>query len=241
MGHRRGNPGLRIRGGKKAQYRRADRHRPGARHHLDRAIALERGYAKRNPAQGIKGPRQPRLLPPRALAVEQVRAIFDNCADTRDELVVSLMVQEGLRCMEVAGLQLGDVDAIGRRMRVVGKGGHERVLWITEETLTLLKAYLHDDHPGTAGPLVRSKRDSHRGISPSQVSRLVHRRMVQAGVPESAHSLRHTAASDMLEHGAHVRTVQAALGHGSLAVTERYLRWLVGELREAMDGRSYRD
>lgn len=54
------------------------------------------------------------------------------------------------------------------------------------------------------------------------------------------HALRHTAATDMLRGGAHVRDVQRALGHVELSSTQRYLPWLVGDLREAMGGRQYR-
>lgn len=63
--------------------------------------------------------------------------------------------------------------------------------------------------------------------------------MHEAGVTESPHALRHTAASDVLRAGAHLRDVQAMLGHSSLSTTERYLPLLVGDLREAMDGRRY--
>jgi len=64
--------------------------------------------------------------------------------------------------------------------------------------------------------------------------------MREAGVNESAHALRHSMATDVLRGGAHVRTVQAALGHRHLKATERYLPLVVGDLREAMGGRRYR-
>lgn len=68
---------------------------------------------------------------------------------------------------------------------------------------------------------------------------MVSRWFKASGSPASAHALRHTAATDMLRAGAHLRDVQAALGHVSLATTQRYLPWIVGDLREAMGGRTY--
>lgn len=60
-----------------------------------------------------------------------------------------------------------------------------------------------------------------------------------AGDGRSAHSLRHTMAGDMLRHGAHLRDVQAALGHRSIVATERYLPLVVEGLAGAMSGRRY--
>ncbi len=77
------------------------------------------------------------------------------------------------------------------------------------------------------------------GISAHYVSRLVSKWMHAAGVNASGHALRHTAATDMLRDGAHGRDVQNALGHASLATTQRYMPWLVGDLRTAMEGRTY--
>lgn len=197
-----------------------------------------RGDLRANPAAAVAGPRQPRQVPPRGLSLEQVGAVFVACPDARAELVICLMVQEGLRCCEVSRLQVGDIDARRRTVLIHGKGGHERVLPVSDETWEALGHYLAE-YPATAGPLVRSYRRPRQSLTAHYLSIVVGRIMGEAGVAESAHGLRHTAASDMLEHGAHVRTVQTALGHRSLATTQRYLQWVVGDLREAMGGRRY--
>lgn len=200
---------------------------------------VEHGYLSRNPAAFIPAPRQPRNLPPRALAAEQVHAVYRQCPDPRAELIVTLMVQEGLRAGEVATLEVGDVDLTRRTLRVTGKGGHQRALALSDESASVARRYI-DDNRLTAGPLVRSLLDPYRGILPETVSKAVGRVMRDASVRESGHALRHTAASDMLEHGCHVRTLQTILGHRSLSTTERYLRATVGDIRDAMGGRSYR-
>lgn len=191
-----------------------------------------------DPTMGIDGPRMPRYVP-RGLRHQAVAATLDACPDTRARLIVLLMCQEGLRCCEVANLELGDMDFEDRLILVRGKGGHQRVLPVSDETWNAVLEYLAE-HPANAGHLVRSYNDPHCGIDASYVSTLVSGWMRDADVPGTAHSLRHTAASDMLRSGAHLRDVQAALGHQSLQTTQRYLPWVVGDLRRAMSGRRYR-
>ncbi len=200
---------------------------------------VDHRYLRSNPADGIAPARQPRSLPPRALSTDQLAAIYRACPNLRADLIVTLMVQEGLRCGGVAALQVGDIDLQGRTLTVVEKGDEERALPITDEAAGVLRRYLAENRL-TAGPLIRSERDPQRGIAPGSVSRLVGQVMREAGVAESSHALRHTAASDMLERGVNVRTVQHILGHRSLQTTQRYLRRYVGDLSDAINGRTYR-
>lgn len=198
---------------------------------------VKRGHIKADPTLDVASPRQPRYLP-RGLQLPKVAAAFAAAPDTRAALILSLMVQEGLRCCEVAELQHGDIDLAERLVLIRGKGGHERVLPVTAETWRAINAYL-TEHPSKVGPLIRSFSRPGRGIGAQHISVLVSEWMHEADVAATAHALRHTAATDMLRAGAHVRDVQHALGHQSLATTQKYLPWIVGDLREAMDGRRY--
>jgi len=207
------------------------------------AWAVEEGYLDRDPVARIKGPPQPRLVP-RALRSTDVRALLGACGDPRTELVVLLMLQEGLRRKEVAGLAFGDIDLEESLALVRGKANHERVVPLSGETLAALHRYL-EERPATAGPLVRSYHDDRSGLAPVTIGRMVSAAMWAAGVKRfaydgrSAHACRHTMATDMLRKGANLRDVQVALGHASLAATQRYLAWAVGDLRTAMGGRTY--
>lgn len=198
---------------------------------------LRSGLISADPTLSVDGPRMPRYVP-RGLRLQAVAATLNACPDTRARLIVLLMCQEGLRCCEVARLELGDMDFDERLILVRGKGDHQRVLPVSDETWAAVLEYLAE-HPANAGHLIRSYNDPHAGIDASYVSTLVSGWMSDAGVPGTAHSLRHTAASDMLRSGAHLRDVQAALGHASLQTTQRYLPWIVGDLRTAMSGRRY--
>ena len=198
---------------------------------------VKRGHLKADPTLDIASPRQPRYLP-RGLQLLKVTAAFAGAPDARAALILSLMVQEGLRCCEVAELQHGDIDLAERLVLIRGKGGHERALPITAETWRAIHAYLAE-HPASVGPLIRSYSRPHRGIGAQHISVLVSQWLHGADVAATAHALRHTAATDMLRAGAHVRDVQHALGHQSRATTQKYLPWIVGDLREAMEGRRY--
>jgi site-specific recombinase XerC len=117
-------------------------------------------------------------------------------------------------------------------LRVRGKADHERELPVPTDVALLLHAHLGGrDH----GPLL--------GMGAALISRRVSGWMDAAGLKArpydgvSAHALRHTMASDMLDRCGNVRTVQAALGHQSLATTQRYLRPAsLEQLRAAMGG-----
>lgn len=198
---------------------------------------IRRGHLTADPTADLRAPRQPRLLP-RGLAFEDVQAVMAEAADSRGRLILLLMVQEGLRCCEVAWLEVGDINIGERLMAIRGKGGHERVLPISEETWAALGAY-RGEIGHRAGPLVRSISVPHRGITPRRISTMVGAWLRDAGINATAHALRHTAATDMLRAGAHLRDVQAALGHTNLSTTQRYLPWIVGDLRTAMGGRRY--
>lgn len=205
--------------------------------------AVEHGHMRTDPTNGVKGPRQPRRLP-RGLRLAEVQAILTHAADPRARLIVLLMVQEGLRRKEVAGLALGDIDMAERTMLIVGKGDHERVLPISGETWAALVTYLATGRV-VAGPVIRSLRDGRSAIQPGMVGRIVSATMLAAGVKQraydgrSGHSCRHTAATDSLRAGAHVRDVQKMLGHVSLTSTQVYLPLVVHDLRAAMGGRAY--
>jgi integrase/recombinase XerC len=205
---------------------------------------IVKGHARRNPAAEVDAPKQPRTIP-RALPHDHVARVLEHCPDARGRLIVTLMVQEGLRCCSVSRLSVGDVDLTNGTLRVIGKGHHEQILPISDETREALTEYL-GEHPASAGPLVRSYRQCHRALNADTISKMVAEWMWTAGIKRtardgvSAHACRHTAATDMLRAGAHLRDVQAALGHRSIKNTEIYLPHVVDGLAVAMAGRRYK-
>jgi len=195
-------------------------------------IWLERhGHIASNPLAGVKAPR---VVPPvpRGLPAEAVSRLVRSAPDARARFVLVWMAQLGLRCCEVSRLELADIDLEGRSVRITGKGGWERVLPVVEEAWSALAGYL--TVRGTKpGRLVN--------VTPNHLSRLVSRWMAEAGVPGTAHNLRHSMATSLLrERGADIKDVQAALGHQALTSTAVYLPFSdVERLRAVMEGRWY--
>jgi site-specific recombinase XerD len=197
-----------------------------------------------DPTEGLPRVREPRRVP-RARPASDVAKILAAAPSARDRLIVWLMVELGLRAVEVARLEYADFDPAAGTMFVKGKGAHERVLPVPAVVAAAIATY---DRPlgASPGPLLCAKHCSH-GLTAGTVARVVNGLMRQTGVKRcggdgiSAHSLRHTAASDVLDRCGDVRLVQHMLGHASLATTQIYLRRAsLQQLRDAMEGRDYR-
>ena len=166
---------------------------------------------------------------PRNLSAGRMARLQMVLPDERAQLIVLLMFELGLRCVEVARLTVADWDSCAAELRLVGKGGHVR----DGQVLDDLAAMLERRCAGRSGLIV--------GVSAGRISVLVSRWMGQAGIKGgrydgiSDHELRHTAASNLLDGCGNVRLVQEFLGHASLATTERYLRrHTKSEMRAAM-------
>lgn len=206
----------------------------------------EEGHLVGDPMKGMDPPKKP-VAVPRALQQWQVEKLMVSLPDKRAECIVQLMVQQGLRCAEVATLELGLIDFTERSMIVTGKGQKQRMLPIFDEPFAAIQAYRAElTGNDRTGFLIRNERDPYKPISAGWVSGQVSQWMRDAGIKDhagdgvAAHSLRHTAATDMLRGGANLRAVQLFLGHSSLATTERYLKVSMTDLRKAGEGRRYR-
>ena len=195
--------------------------------------AAAEGLLALDPTAGAARVREPRratrAMPPASIA--RLRLVLP---DRRAELIVALMFHMGLRCVEVARLRPADYDLAGAEMVVTGKFSDQRPLPVPAPVVGALADWAAGGGSG---------RDTVVGLSANTISKLVSDWMAAAGLKtgpydgNSAHALRHTMASNMLDRCGNVRTVQQALGHVSLATTERYLRTPdMDAMRAAMDG-----
>jgi integrase/recombinase XerC len=152
----------------------------------------------------------------------------------RDRAMLELFYASGLRLSELVGLDVGDVNLHGRVVRVLGKGGKQRIVPFNESAAGAIRAYLPDRHQLTAAALGRAERRhreeplfvNYRGerLTARSVHRLVARYVsacsTRFGI--SPHALRHSFATHMLENGADLRAIQELLGHARLSTTQRY-------------------
>lgn len=145
----------------------------------------------------------------------------------RDSAMLELLYGAALRVSELTALDVGAVEFDRRVVRVWGKGGKERVVPFGIPAATAMRTWLADGRPRLAGPqsgtaLFLGRRGGR--IDPRAVRSVVHR-WTSAASPTTdlaPHGLRHSAATDLLEGGADLRTVQELLGHASIATTQIY-------------------
>lgn len=155
----------------------------------------------------IRRPHVPRPRP-RVLTAIEVAQLRAAPLGARERLVVTLMLDAGLRACEVAAIRGQDIDHAAGTLVVVGKGGHVDVLPLPASVAALTA-------PGAVGRLVP--------ISADSVSRVARRAMARAGIADHrGHSLRRTFATTALAR-TDLRTVQSLLRHASIATSEHYL------------------
>jgi len=185
------------------------------------------GRLEANPARVLATPRQDKRIPA-VLDESEVEALLDlpgdGLAAVRGRAILELLYATGMRCAELVGLDVEDVDIGARMVRVVGKGRKERVVLFGQRAQEALGAWL----PRRKG--LRPKSDAlflnARGgrLTDRSVRALVARRVAQLALARrcSPHTLRHSFATHLLTRGADLRAIQELLGHASLSTTQRY-------------------
>jgi len=170
--------------------------------------------------------RLPKPLP-RFLQDSEVRAFFSVITKQRDLAIFMLMLRAGLRVEEVANLTLGAVDH--RRSQIMvrsGKGAKDRLVYLYEDAADALAAYLQL-RPETDEPrifLVEKGIYKGQPLSVRGIQKRAEYYSEKCGVHVSCHQLRHTMATDLLNAGADVVTIQYLLGHSRIKTTLRYAR-----------------
>jgi len=184
----------------------------------------EEGIRMINPITRISL-RLPKPLP-RHLKDEQVMRLFGVITNLRDRAMFMLMLRCGLRVQEVAELTVDAVE-YGRRQIFVsnGKGGKDRVVYMSEDARSALSAYLAK-RPSKAKGLFLVQKGPMRGkpLSVRGIQKRMEYYARESGLNVSCHRLRHTMATQLLNADADLATIQDLLGHGQITTTQRYCR-----------------
>lgn len=200
--------------------------------------AVSAGLVEEDVSARLASPKVPRTLPT-VLGVGDAARLLDVARETahttdghgrpgalRAWAAAELLYGAGVRVGELVSVDVGQVDLTERLVRVLGKGGKERVVPFGVPAARAVEEWLADGRPELA---TAASRDAflvgERGgrWGQRQVREAVHRLAALAGVQDIApHALRHSAATHLLQGGSDLRSVQEVLGHASLATTQRY-------------------
>jgi len=177
-----------------------------------------------NPVKPNSRLRVPKPLP-RALREDQVDQFFAAIKTKRDWAMFRLMLRCGLRVEEVASLSLGDIDLKQKRIMVVeGKGGKDRVVYISDDAVDALMAYLKLRSHRRVKKVFLVEKGDYKGqpISVRGIQKRMEYYARKTGLKISCHHLRHTMATQLLNADAQVESIQDLLGHNWITTTERY-------------------
>lgn len=232
---------------------------------INRALSTVRGFYRfletipklsiASPVQSQRGLKAGRQLPEFLFnseaeeLLEKTRAQVentDNIWSLRNYLLIELLYATGCRVSEIVGLDVGDIDIIDRRARVLGKGKKERVVFFgsgcglfLNQFLNLRKGQLHKwatESPRRENIDIYALFHNQRGgrLSDRSARSIVTMIAGGAGIRKrvTPHSLRHSFATHLLDAGANVRIVQELLGHASIATTQIYTHTSLSQLQE---------
>ena len=197
-----------------------------------------------NPAAAVSTPKASGVLP-RKTSVSDVERLLGVCAtsdkpvDIRDTAFLELLYATGARISELAGLAVCDISTAKRQVRLLGKGSKERFVPVHDQALAAVDRYLSMARPlllkdRLTGALFISTRAN--PMSADALRRVFKARAAQAGLDASLHphDMRHSFATDLLEGGADLRSVQEMLGHASLSTTQIYTHLSLSHMRDTV-------
>ncbi len=204
------------------------------------------GLAESNPAEGLRSPKLAKTLP-KVMDEQQINALLaaPNANDefgVRDRAILETLYATGLRVSELLSLRVKDIRPDMDTIRVIGKGNKERIVMIGGPAREAVAIYLESARHKLAA---RGSKPTdalflgNRGtqLAPSSVWRMIDKYVgiVSESTKISAHTLRHSFATHLLDHGADLRSVQELLGHENVATTQIYTHVSNKRLREVYD------
>lgn len=211
---------------------------------------LKREIVEHNPAASLRSPKAAKGLP-RFLTVDQAFRVMEappkeeqraGPLRSRDRALLETLYSTGARVGELASMDIAHCDFDEASIRVLGKGGKERIVPLGQSALKALQNYL----PQRRGIVARAKKSDAGALWLSQHGRRLSIRQIQNIVRRYGtsgagrndlhpHAMRHSCATHLLDAGADLRSIQELLGHSSLSTTQRYTHVSVDRLMEVYD------
>lgn len=197
---------------------------------------FETGQSETDPAAKLRSPKLSRTLPKTASAkfLEELLSKLEQLAkDGGHEqrlnwLIIEILYSTGMRVSELAELREKDIDFHRQTLSVIGKGNKQRTLPFGKPAFDSLNLFL-ETKASTEGLLVN---EDGKNLGVRDIHRVVAKQLAGTGHQLGPHSLRHSAATHLLDNGADLRSVQELLGHSSLSTTQIYTHVSIERLRE---------
>jgi len=202
---------------------------------------IKEGKIAKNSAKLVPIPKGGKRTPA-FLTVDEVFLLVEKPDDNevlglRDRAILELLYSSGLRVSELNGIKISDTDLTSFFVKVLGKGGAERIVPIGSKAVDAIKYFLEKRNGLT--PKVDYLFINSRGgrLSVRSIARIVKKYAYLSGIPKniSPHVLRHTFATHLLGSGADLRAIQEMLGHKSLSTTQRYTHASIEKIMEIYD------
>lgn len=200
------------------------------------------GIIKTNPATSLSTPKRDKYLPKFLDEADVVKLIEspegEGEAALRDRAVLETLYSTGIRVSELVGLNVNHIDQIGGVVKVYGKGKKERMVPIGEKALQVIRQYLRKRRSGESDENAALLFNKNGGrITDRSIRRIINKYIVKTSINEkiSPHTLRHSFATHLLNHGADLRSVQELLGHANLSTTQIYTHITTERLKSAYE------
>ncbi|MCD8187966.1 MAG: tyrosine recombinase XerC [Ruminococcus sp.] len=186
----------------------------------------------------------PKAALPKFLTLDESLRLLKS-ADTkdskRDYCILTLFLNCGMRLSELVGINITDIDFYELRMKILGKGNKERMVYLNSACVDALNQYLEvrNNNPKAANESALFLSNQNKRISKRRVQQIVEKSLTEAGLNGkgiTTHKLRHTAATLMYQYGdADVLTLKELLGHVSVSTTEIYTHLNDNTVRNAIE------
>ncbi len=211
------------------------------------------GIIKNNPASSLSTPKRDKHLP-KFLDEKEIVLLLESPgkedeAGLRDGAILETLYSTGIRVSELVGLNVDTVDQIGGVIKVYGKGKKERIVPIGDRALQAIRDYLKKRRPiaANAGKAPQGDAKAYPAgkalffnknggrLTDRSVRRIINKYITKTSIQQkiSPHTLRHSFATHMLDHGADLRSVQELLGHANLSTTQIYTHITTERLKSA--------
>ena len=205
---------------------------------IARKFSCFKSFEKFLRMQGIKldlkltRPRLEKKLPI-YLSIDEIVHLLDeipNCnlptqRPVRDKAIFELMYATGIRCSELIGIHLQDIDMTQKTIHIIGKGNKERIVLFGSKAVQRLQEYLNSERPAAHSQQEKLFLNHHGGpLTSRSIQRIIamFRPFLKVERRITPHKIRHSFATHLLNQGVDLRIIQELLGHKTVASTERY-------------------